>query len=135
MPKMIRKRKTAEDQAIKIVFDVDMVEALIKYMRCEYITQPQRMAVHRLMNILDFTQYQYNQDILDRLSLLKILAQGMCEDHIYDDSVMMSYIRERLEGAEDIINSVNFKKNQINDSECNLMNKFINERLQYIYIY
>ena len=32
MPK-IKRRKNIDDQTIKIVFDVDMVEALIKYMR------------------------------------------------------------------------------------------------------
>lgn len=135
MPKMIRKRKSVDDQTIKIVFDIDMVEALIKYMRCEYVTQPQKMAVHRLMAILDFKQYSYNQDILDRLNLLRVLAQGTCEEHICDDSVLMSYIRERLDDADDIIKCVNFNKNQINDSECKIMNKFINERLQYVYIY
>lgn len=135
MPKAIRKRKNVDDQTIKIVFDVDMVEALIKYMRCEYTTSPQRLAVYRLLEVLDFKQYQYNQDILDRLNLLKVLSQGICEDHISDDSVLMSYIREKLDGADEIIKSVNFEKNQITDSECKIMNKFINERLQYIYIY
>lgn len=135
MPKMIRKRKNVDDQTIKIVFDVDMVEALIKYMRCEYTSSPQRLAVHKLLEVLDFKQYQYNQDILDRLNLLKVLTQGVCEDHISDDNVLMSYIREKLDDADNIIKSVNFEKNQITDSECKIMNKFINERLQYIYIY
>lgn len=135
MPKMIKKRKSKDSESVKIVFDIEMVEALIKYMRCEYVTQVQKMAVHRLMGLLDFTQYNYNQDILDRLNLLKVLAQGMCEDHIYDDSVLMSYIREKLDNAEEIIQAINFEKNQINSSECNLMNKVINERLQYVYIY
>lgn len=135
MPKMIKKRKSVDDQTIKIVFDIDMVEALIKYIRCEYVTQPQKMAVYRLMKMLDFTQYQYNQDILDRLNLLKVTTEGICQNHIYDDSVLISYIRENLDNADEIIDSVNFKPNQINNSECNLMNKFINERLQYVYIY
>ena len=135
MPKMIRKRKTIDDQTIKIVFDIDMVEALIKYMRCEYTTSPQKLAVYKLLDVLDFKQYQYNQDILDRLNLLKVLTKGICENHIIDDSVLMSFIRENLDGADEIIKSLNFEKNQITDSECKIMNKFINERLQYIYIY
>lgn len=135
MPKMIRKRKNIDDQTIKIVFDIDMVEALIKYMRCEYTTSPQKLAVYKLLDVLDFKQYQYNQDILDRLNLLKVLTQGICENHIIDDSVLMSFIRENLDGADEIIKSLNFEKNQITDSECKIMNKFINERLQYIYIY
>ena len=135
MPKMIKKRKNIDDQTIKIAFDIDMVEALIKYVRCQYVTQPQKMAVFNLLKILDFAQYQYNQDILDRLNLLKTLTKGMCEEHIYDENILLSYIRENLDQADDIIASVNFEINQITDSECKIMNKFINERLQYVYIY
>lgn len=135
MPKMIKKRKNIDDQTIKIVFDVDMVEALIKYMRCDCVTSPQKLAVFKLLEILDFKQYQYNQDILDRLNLLKVLSQGICEERINDENILKSYIREKLEDADIIIASVNFEKNQITDSECKMMNKFINERLQYVYIY
>lgn len=135
MPKMIRKRKNIDDQSIKIVFDVDMVEALIKYIRCDHVSQPQKMAVCKLMDILDFNQYQYNQDILDRLRLLKVTSKGICEEHIVDESILLSYIRNELENADDIIKSVDFEKNKINTSEAKIMNKFINEKLQCVYIY
>lgn len=135
MPKMIKKRKSRDDQSIKIVFDVDMVEALIKYVRCENVSQPQISAVYRLISLLDFSQYAYNQDLLDRLKLLKVVCQAICESHIRDDSVLFTYIREHLDGADDTINNLNFEKNQLIDSECNQMNTFINERLQFVYIY
>jgi hypothetical protein len=135
MPKMIRKRKSVDDQSIKIVFDVEMVEALIKYVRCEYVSPPQISAVYDLLKVLDFNQYSYNQDILDRLKLLKAVCKGICENHIRDDSVLLSFIREELEGADEIIANINFEKNQLIDSECNVINKFVNERMQYIYIY
>lgn len=135
MPKMIKKRKDVQSETIKMSFDVGMVEALIKYIRCENVSQPQKSALFKLLKQLDFNQYNYNQDILDRLKLLKITCEGVCEKHIKDDSVLRSFISENLENASEIINQVNFEKNQLMDSECKLMNNAVNERLQCIYIY
>lgn len=135
MPKMIKKRKDVEDQKVSIVFDVDMVNALIKYVRCEFVSQPQVAAVLNLLKQLDFSQYNYNQDILDRLKLLKTTCLGICDERIQDDSVLISYIKENLEDAEEILNNVNFQKNQLHDSECKVMAKAVNERLQFLYIY
>lgn len=137
MAKMIRKRKGENENAqkIKIVFDVDMLNALIKYIRCDYVTQPQKSGVYKLIKLLDFGQYSYNQDILERLELLKVTCQAICEEHITDDSVLMTYIKENYDGAEDILNNVEFDRNLITDSECKVINKNINERLQMICIY
>lgn len=135
MPKMIKKRKGVDDGHIKMQFDVGMVDALIKYTRCDFVSQPQKSALLKLLNQLDFSQYNYNPDILDRLKLLQVTCKGICENHIRDESVLRTYILENLENAQDIIDQVNFEKNQLIDSECNMMNKAINERLQYTYIY
>lgn len=135
MPKMIKKRKDVQSDAIKMSFDIGMVEALIKYVRCDNVTQPQKSALYKLLKQLDFSQYNYNQDILDRLKLLKVTCEGVCEKHIKDDSVLKSFISENLENSSEIIGQVNFEKNQLMDSECKLMNNAVNERLQCIYIY
>lgn len=134
MPKMIKSRKS-KDEGIKIVFDIEMIEAFIKYVRCEWVSQSQVSQLHSLLKQLDFNQYQYNQDILDRLQLLRITCQGICEAHIQDESVLLSYIRENLMGADDTIAVLDFRKNQLIESECKVMDKFINERLSYVYIY
>ena len=63
------------------------------------------------------------------------MSCAMCENHIKDDSMLKAYVNENLENAEDIFKQVNYEKNQLIDSECNLMTKAINERLQYIYIF
>lgn len=136
MPKVVRKRKTtASTDQISMVFDIEMVDALIKYVRCDQVSQPQVSALYKLLQQLDFSQYNYNQDILDRLNLLKVTCKGICEDNIKDNSILYTFLRDNLENADMILNQVNFEKNQLRDSECNLMNKSINERLQYIYIY
>lgn len=138
MPKMIKKikkRKSEDNKTIKLVFDIDMVEALIKYMRCEYVTDQQKNEINKLIKFLNLNEYMSEQDILDRLILLKTLSIGICEENLKDESVLMSYIREHLDDADLIISNINFKKNQLSQSECNMINKFVNEKLQCVYIY
>ena len=135
MPKAIKKRKSLQmNDKISMTFDMEMVDALIKYVRCESVTQPQISALYKLLKQLDFAQYNYNQDILDRLVLLKTICEARCDKNIKDESVFQSYLREHLENPE-ILEQVDFEPNQLMDSECNLMNQAVNERLQYIYIY
>lgn len=135
MPKRITKRKELQNDKINMVFDIGMVNALIKYVRCEYVSQPQIAALDKLLKKIDFSQYDYQPEILERLKLLKVVCTAICEKHIKDDSVLRTYIVDNLEDAERILNEVNFERNQLIDSECKLMNDAINERLQYIYIY
>lgn len=136
MPKMIKKRRDVEDsKLIKIAFDVDMLNAIIKYMRCEYVSKVQINSLYKLMKQLDFKQYAYTQDILNRLSLIKVTCKAICDEHISDDSILMTYIREHLDDADEIVSQVNFQKNQITDSECKVMADAINERLQCVYIF
>jgi len=135
MPKMIKKRKSLESNSISMNFDIEMVDALIKYIRCDYTTQAQVSVLYKLLSQLNFDDYKYNPDILDRLKLLKVASKGISEERISDDSVLKLYIKENLEDSEDILGKVNFEKNQLTNSDCVLMNKAVNERLQYIYIY
>lgn len=135
MPKMIKKRQSLENKSVSMTFDVEMMDALIKYVRCEWVLQPQVSILYKLITQLNFDDYKYNPDILDRLKLLKVISKGISEDRITDDSVLKMFIRENLEDADDILGKVNFEKNQLSQSDCEIMNKAVNERLQYLYIY
>lgn len=136
MPKMVKKRNNSKSSNnIAISFDIGMVDALIKYVRCESVSQVQISALLKLLKQLDYSQYEYSPDILDRLKLLKVVCTGICDESIHDESVLQAYITSNLENAEEIINQVTFEKNTLTDSECRMLNTAINERLQYIYIY
>lgn len=136
MPKMVKKRNDSKsDNKISIAFDIGMLDALIKYVRCESVSQAQLSQLLKLLKQLDFSQYSYSPDILDRLNLLKVICTGVCDESIRDESVLLAYISENLESAQDIINQVTFEKNLLTDTECKMLNNAINERLQYIYIY
>lgn len=135
MPKMIKKRQSLENKSVSMTFDIEMLDALIKYVRCEWVLQPQVSVLYKLITQLNFDEYKYNPDILDRLKLLKVVSKGISEDRITDESVLKMFIRENLEDAEDILGKVNFEKNQLSQSDCEIMHKAVNERLQYLYIY
>lgn len=135
MPKMIKKRAELQDNKIKMTFDVAMVDALIKYLRCDYVTPVQISLLYKLLKQLDFDQYTYNQDILDRLNLLKVMCEAICDESIKDESMLKTYISEHLPNASDILSQVVFDRNLLTDSECKMLNSAINERLQYIYVY
>lgn len=135
MPKMIKKRQSLENKSVSMNFDIEMLDALIKYVRCEWVLQPQVSNLYKLISQLNFDDYKYNPDILDRLKLLKVVTKGLSEDRIKDDSVLKMFIRENLEDAEDILGKVNFEKNQLSQSDCEIMFKAINERLQCLYIF
>ena len=136
MPKMVKKRKTASsEQGVMISFDIGMLDSLIKYSRCEFVPQVSKSALLKLLKQLDFSQYEYNPDILDRLKLLKVTCTAICEESIRDESVLKAYIEQNLEDYEEIIKQVSFDLNLLTDSECKMLTDAINERLQYIYIY
>ena len=137
MPKMVKKRKTAssEQNGVMISFDIGMLDALIKYSRCEHVSQSNKTLLLKLLKHLDFSQYEYSPDILDRLKLLKVTCTAMCEESIRDESVLRAYIAEHLEDSEEIMKQVSFELNLLTDTECKRLTTAINERLQYIYIY
>lgn len=135
MPKMIKKREEFQDDKVKMTFDVAMVDALIKYIRCDCVTPVQISLLYKLLKQLDFDQYTYNQDILDRLTLLKTTCEAICDQNIKDESMLKTYISEHLPNASDILSQVVFDRNTLTESECKMLNNAINERLQYIYVY
>ena len=112
-----------------------MLDALIKYMRCEFVSQQQKVTLHRLLEKLDYSQYGYNTDIYDRLMLLKVCCEAMCEHHIKDEAVLITYIKGKLDNAEEIMDAVNFEVNQLTDSECKMIAKAINQRMQCLFVY
>lgn len=135
MPKMIKKRADLQDNKVKMTFDVAMVDALIKYVRCDRVSPIQISLLYKLLKQLDFDQYTYNQDILDRLNLLKVTCEAICDQSIKDESMLKTYISEHLPNASDILSQVVFDRNTLTDSECKMLNDAVNERLQYIYVY
>lgn len=133
MPKV--KRRTSNDDQVKIVFDIPMLNALIKYIRCEFVTNRQKSNLLKLMKNVDPSTYNYDIAIQERIILLKHLTSVIVEDNINDQDVLKSLILERDSDMSHILQEVSLEKNQLIKSETDQMSVSIADRLQYIQIY
>lgn len=133
---MIKPRKSIEDaQKVTIVFDVDMLDTLVKFLRCDSATYVQKNAVYKLMGSVKSESYEYNQDIKDRVDFLKALSTAICEEHLSDDSSILTYCKERFSGSDMILKNIDFEKNKLTEREINMVYKNVSERLQLFYVY
>jgi hypothetical protein len=132
MPKIAKRQDSV---GIKMTFDVPMLNALIKYIRCEYISQASLLNLFRLLKQLNLENYNYNPDIKDRLELLTVACEALLDNEIKDESVLLTYICQKKPDLKDLVMEVGLTKNQLPNSDCKYISDAINERLQYIYIY
>lgn len=133
MPKV--KRRVNKDNDLNINFDVPMLNALIKYIRCEFIANSQKANLLKLMNNVSVETYNYSIDIQDRVKLLKVMAVAIVESNINDEDVLLSYIKDNSSDLDEILNNISIKCNQLTKSETDQISISINERLQYMHIF
>ncbi len=134
MPK-VKRRVKRDDNKINIKFDVPMLNALIKYMRCEFISNTQLSNVRKLMNYIDVNNYGYSTDIQDRVRLLDSLSNAVVESNLKDSAVITAYLLDENPEIEYLINEISLEANQLSKSETDYISKATNERLQYIYVF
>lgn len=134
MPK-IKKRTDENSKGINMTFDIPMLNALVKYTRCEYVSLAQISNLYKLLNQLDFANYNYSPDIKDRLELIKIITEAQTSGNVKDKDVLEMFISERKPELKPIMYELGLEQNRISSSECQHISVAINERLQYIYLY
>ena len=121
----------------KIAFDVPLLNVLIKYIRCEYVSHHQIHTLHQFIKKLDMDSYKYQKDIYDRLQLIQAMTKTIIEDNITNDDLMMHQIATYVNDDEciQILLNVGKDKNQLTQSEVDTVSNAINERLQYLAIF
>lgn len=136
MPKVRRRSDSTNDLSkVNLNFDVPMVETLIKYMMCESVPSMNQSNLNNLMKQLNLDQYNYSPDIQLRLKLVKLICEAKVENNIHDPNLIITYVHEHNKEIQDISNDIDFRINQLNESECKYVSKAINERLQYMYVF
>ena len=58
MPKVKRRNSTPSDK-IKVKFDVELLNSLIKYLRCEYVSQSCLSQLRKFIKYVDIYDYEY----------------------------------------------------------------------------
>jgi len=112
-----------------------MLNSLIKYIRCEFISNNQLINLNKLMKYVDAEAYNYSPDIQDKVKLVKSLCEATVVNNLKDENVIISFILNNNQGFEEILKSVSLTPNQLSKSETEFISKAINERLQYLYVF
>lgn len=133
MPKVKKRNENADK--ISMRFDIPMLNALIKYITCEFVNNIQISNVNNLFTRVDINDFNYNQDVQVRIKLIKLICEAIITHHIRDVDVMKTFLIPKDQDVADLLNEIDLQKNQLTNSECNSLTNFINERLQFIYIF
>ena len=133
MPR-VKKRNSTPSNKIKVQFDVDLLNTLIKYVRCEYVGQTALSQLRKFIKYLDIDSYEYEEAIYPRLKTLDILTKAISEDGIRDDTLLRTHIKEQYSSGIDIIDQVGFDKNQLSSTECDYVTNAVRVRVQTIAI-
>ena len=133
MPR-VKKRNSTPSNKIKVKFDVDLLNTLIKYVRCEYVGQTALSQLRKFIKYLDIDSYEYEEAIYPRLKTLDILTKAISEDGIRDDTLLRTHIKEQYSSGIDIIDQVGFNKNQLSSTECDYVTNAVRVRVQTIAI-
>ena len=135
-PNMRVKNKAgvAEDK-VKIKFDVPLLNSLLKYVRCEYVSQSSIWNLNRFMGFIDVDAYQYETAIYQRLRLIQTLIDGINKEGISNEDLLQNYIIEHYQDGLELYNQECPAKNMLNTTECELLSKAIVNRIQTIEIY
>ena len=133
MPR-VKKRNSTPSNKIKVKFDVDLLNTLIKYVRCEYVGQTALSQLRKFIKYLDIDSYEYEEAIYPRLKTLDILTKAISEDGIRDDTLLRTHIKEQYSSGIDIIDQVGFDKNQLSSTECDYVTNAVRVRVHTIAI-
>jgi len=136
MPKV---RHPKDEEKVVIKFDIPTLNMLIKYSLCDNdVTKTQMGNLQKFINFLDFDAYRYNQEVVDRLFLLKDVCNAKLDHNMKNPEMVHAFIsKENPELLEEkgLVDSIGLEPNSLNSSECKFLTDVINERLEYMYIY
>ena len=133
MPKL-KKRDGLKDTII-INFDVSMLNSLIKYIRCEYVSYVNLMNLNRLISQIDINAYMHSPDIESRLRFISALCKAVIVNNLKDENLIKTFIINEAPELNYLFEYISFEVNTLSSSECKYISNAINERLQYLYIY
>ena len=133
MPK-VKKRNSASNGKVKIKFDVPLLNSLIKYIRCEYVSQSSLSQLRKFICFVDIDSYEYEDAIYPRLRTLDILTKAITEDGIRDEALLRSYLEDQYSNGLEIIDQIGFDRNQLSSTECEYIANAVRVRVQTIAI-
>ena len=135
MPVKTRKGAQQSPGKVHFNFDVSMLNSLISYTQCEYISRSNLSNLKKLLQYTDPELYKTEQPIFLRLKTLDSILRSMTDRGLASTDLIRSQLSQDFAPGISILDDIGFTKNRLVVSECEYISKFVNEKLQYIEIY
>lgn len=133
----IKPRKSSQftSNKVKFNFDVQMLNALLKYTQCEYIARSDLYDLKKLISYTDVESYQKELPIYIRIRILQSILTSMIDLGLTSSELIRSQLSQDFEPGIEVLDNIGLIKNSLNISECEYISKFVTEKLHYIEIY
>lgn len=127
-----------EEQKIPIKFDISMLNMFIGYIfkKSVQITRKSLMNMKRLFDVIDMTVYAGNDAMESRVEFIRNALEAKLIKGFENDDIIINYCRSDTsdKNNEEIINNIPIYT-RINYEEIKYINKAVEDRLQYYYLY
>jgi len=132
------KQTPSEDRKIPLKFDVTMLNMLIGYLfkRSVQINRKSLSIMKQLFDVIDETVYENNEQMEARFKFIVKALEARVDKGFENNDAIINYCRSDVydrENEEIIENIPMYSK--INFEEIKYINKAIQDRLQYYYLY
>jgi len=127
-----------QTKKIPIKFDLSMLNMFIGYIfkKSVQITRKSLVNMKRLFDVIDESIYENNDQMQARLEFINKALEAKLDKGFENDDVIINYCKSDLYNKEnqEIINNISIYT-RINYEEIKYINKCIEDRLQYYYLY
>lgn len=136
----IRRRRSTttfqhQSDKISIQFDVGILNALIKFCLCDFVTRSRINALYKLLKETSADLYKNDADIRDRIIILQKLTEAIIEKNISDMDLLHSDVMANCGDAVTTLGKINLERNQLNPSDADVLADNVDIRLQSVFIY
>lgn len=126
------------DKKIPLKFDITMMNMIIGYLfkRSVQINRKSLTNMKHLFDVIDETVYENNEQMEQRFNFIIKALEAKVDKGFENDDAIINYCRSDVFNKEndDIIQNIP-KYTRINFEEIKYINKAIEDRLQYYYLY
>jgi len=123
----------------KIPFDIEYLENVILfiYSNSHKINRKNLQNIYRLMNLVDKSMYENDEEILYRLDFITRSCYGFCKKGLRDNSILYDYASdcEWKDLLEENILPLITSGNVILEDEAEYILEQVNEKLRYAFLY
>lgn len=127
-----------QTKKIPIKFDLSMLNMFIGYIfkKSTQITRKSLMNMKRLFDVIDESIYENSDSMQARLEFINKALEARLTKGFENDDVIINYCKSDVYSKEnqDIINNIQLYI-KINYEEIKYINKCVEDRLQYYYLY